>query len=456
MKPLGSRFSTNTEDEDYLKDLPSYRPQPRASLSALSAAQPKAAAASLTCRPTAKSTSKEDFDIDNFGATYNSTQPVGPAATAQAVSSASSAGLGLGSSEQMEMSRRWLMRPCFRDDPPLLCYVERDKSGFNMMSPIYKLFIEVPGSSSDGARFAMSAKKKVSNRTSYYLISLDQTPSMDDRGAESILGKIRGNQVGSQYQFTDHGLAPDKATAPSMLRKEFGLVRFAFDSGGPSKIEVFIPAVSSTGGSATVWQPASDHDSIERAVDGAVTAEPKAGAAFRIEKLFYLQNKTPKWDSAHGGHVLNFQGRVTESSVKNFQLCSFDPTVSSSPDNIILQFGRVGKNKFNMDVCYPLSPFQAFAICVACMDGKLADRQGFETLRRFTGLGGSSSSEGGAKESGYGDTNINEDDFPNGRAVARGSLREPSTMTGAIREALPSRQYLADKISRTFNFYGNS
>ena len=24
-------------------------------------------------------------------------------------------------------------------------------------------------------------------------------------------------------------------------------------------------------------------------------------------KLMFLQNKTPKWDEAHGGHVLNFQ-----------------------------------------------------------------------------------------------------------------------------------------------------
>ena len=54
-------------------------------------------------------------------------------------------------------------------------------------------------------------------------------------------------------------------------------------------------------------------------------------------------------------------------------------------DEVVLQFGRVGKNKFNMDVSYPLSPFQAFAVCVACMDGKLADRQGFELIRRITG-----------------------------------------------------------------------
>ncbi len=25
------------------------------------------------------------------------------------------------------------------------------------------------------------------------------------------------------------------------------------------------------------------------------------------EKMLYLQNKAPKWDETHGGHVLNFQ-----------------------------------------------------------------------------------------------------------------------------------------------------
>lgn len=52
----------------------------------------------------------------------------------------------------------------------------------------------------------------------------------------------------------------------------------------------------------------------------------------------------PKWDEAHGGHVLNFHGRVTESSVKNFQLCVQDC------EEVSLQFGRVGKHKFTMDV----------------------------------------------------------------------------------------------------------
>lgn len=64
----------------------------------------------------------------------------------------------------------------------------------------------------------MSARKMTVKSTSYYLVSLDHDPT-DDRGDESVLGKIRGNAVGSQYLITDAGLPPDKTVTPSMLRK---------------------------------------------------------------------------------------------------------------------------------------------------------------------------------------------------------------------------------------------
>lgn len=55
--------------------------------------------------------------------------------------------------------------------------------------------------------------------------------------------------------------------------------------------------------------------------------------------LISMQNKKPKWDDAHGGHVLNFQGRVTESSVKNFQLIVIE---DGANEDVVLQFGRTG------------------------------------------------------------------------------------------------------------------
>jgi hypothetical protein len=81
--------------------------------------------------------------------------------------------------------------------------------------------------------------------------------------------------------------------------------------------------------------------------------------------------------------------------VKNFQLiCD-----SLTGEEVVLQFGRVAKHKFTLDVRYPLSPLQvlsllllffadvarqAFGMCVACMDGKIADRKGYEFVRKIT------------------------------------------------------------------------
>jgi len=73
---------------------------------------------------------------------------------------------------------------------------------------------------------------------------------------------------------------------------------------------------------------------------------------------------------------LNFQGRVTVASVKNFQLvAATEPAQSVSQSDqvkVILQFGKVGKDFFTMDYRYPLSAFQAFAICLSSFDTKLA------------------------------------------------------------------------------------
>ena len=98
-----------------------------------------------------------------------------------------------------------------------------------------------------------------------------------------------------------------------------------------------------------------------------------------------LKNKAPRWHEQLQCWCLNFKGRVTVASVKNFQLIAATqppaagapPPPSSQPaqsdhDKIILQFGKVGKDIFTMDYRYPLSAFQAFAICLTSFDTKLA------------------------------------------------------------------------------------
>lgn len=109
-----------------------------------------------------------------------------------------------------------------------------------------------------------------------------------------------------------------------------------------------------------------------------------------------LKNKPPRWHGKLRCWCLNFSGKVTVASVKNFQLMSAatvppgpdsgaralttKPSASalapqpgpSDHDQIILQFGKVDKDMFTMDYRYPLSAFQAFAICLSSFDTKMA------------------------------------------------------------------------------------
>ncbi len=52
--------------------------------------------------------------------------------------------------------------------------------------------------------------------------------------------------------------------------------------------------------------------------------------------MVVMRNKPPKWNDQLGAYCLNFNGRVTHASVKNFQLVTED-----DPDHVILQFGKV-------------------------------------------------------------------------------------------------------------------
>nr|CAB3486264.1 unnamed protein product [Digitaria exilis] len=110
------------------------------------------------------------------------------------------------------------------------------------------------------------------------------------------------------------------------------------------------------------------------------------------ERPLVLRNKVPRWHEQLQCWCLNFRGRVTVASVKNFQLiASVPPPASggasqqlappaqtqpqasgSSSSSSHDTFGKVSRDMFTMDYRYPLSAFQAFAICLTSFDTKLA------------------------------------------------------------------------------------
>lgn len=128
---------------------------------------------------------------------------------------------------------------------------------------------------------------------------------------------------------------------------------------GLRKINVFIPEINKDGTSA-VWKPMKDEDHMIHRY--------KCGQNGR---MICLENKPPVWNPALNAYVLNFFGRVTKPSVKNFQLVNKHEGYYyyyRLANSIVMQFGRIEDEYFNLDIGWPFSIFQAFAIAISAFD----------------------------------------------------------------------------------------
>jgi tubby and related proteins len=105
-----------------------------------------------------------------------------------------------------------------------------------------------------------------------------------------------------------------------------------------------------------------------------------------MENILELHNKTPVWNEDTQSYVLNFHGRVTQASVKNFQIVHDNDgkhhLLKISPfcfltkillvDYIVMQFGRIDEDVFTCDYSYPMCAIQAFGLALSSFDSKLA------------------------------------------------------------------------------------
>ncbi|OWZ21171.1 hypothetical protein PHMEG_0004306 [Phytophthora megakarya] len=190
--------------------------------------------------------------------------------------------------------RSFVMRSPTQGAAAIRCYVERDRQGLNRLHPIFRLYLE------SGKQFLLCAQKRASSKTSNYLLAMEQTPT--NRRSNFIVGKLRSNWSGSEYTMYDDGMSPSKTALEASVRNILCAVEFSYDDMGPGRLAVQIPHVQSNG-TASTWKDKS----------------PKVGSTDN-EKLLMLHNKRPHFDEKTGGHVLDFGGRVTMPSIKNFQM----------------------------------------------------------------------------------------------------------------------------------------
>lgn len=74
----------------------------------------------------------------------------------------------------------------------------------------------------------------------------------------------------------------------------------------------------------------------------------------------------PKFNSERGCYTLNFFGRVSKASARNFQLIETD----GDEDEIFLSHGKCFKNEFNLDYRAPFNLIIAFGISLSAIGKK--------------------------------------------------------------------------------------
>eukprot|EP00038_Savillea_parva_P001232 m.102480 g.102480 ORF g.102480 m.102480 type:complete len:571 (+) comp10438_c1_seq1:250-1962(+) len=248
------------------------------------------------------------------------------------------------------------------------CEISRSKS----RKSTYILKLERPEVGGVQKVFLLAGKKRNRPGTnSNYLVSCD--PNDMKKESEAYCAKVKANMMGTEFTIYDSGLNPRKAEkgrgAGREVRKELGLVKYdrnVFGWSGPRQMIVILPALNEHQ-IPYVVQPKSQRDTISTKFEQGRTAD-----------LLQFTNKEPQWKDRstgeytpppgkepRGSYVLDFGGRVTEPSIKNFQII-----FGNELDYIVCQFGRTGKDTFSMDVNYPMSIVQAFGLCLTSFDWK--------------------------------------------------------------------------------------
>ncbi|KAG8364096.1 hypothetical protein BUALT_Bualt19G0091200 [Buddleja alternifolia] len=305
-------------------------------------------------------------------------------------------------------------------DGTMQCFIKRDKSNLT-----YHLFLCLsPALLVENGKFLLSAKRTRRTTCTEYIISIDADNI--SRSSSTYIGKLRSNFLGTKFIIYDtqpphacsHVPPPgrtsrrfnSKKVSPKVPTGTYNIAQLKYElnvlgTRGPRKMNCIMhsipisslePGGSVPGQANLLPRPLEDSfrsisfsKSLDHSIDFSSSrfSDIIGGLSLNEEedgksRPLVLKNKSPRWHEQLQCWCLNFRGRVTVASVKNFQLVAATqpgPTASaqpaqapSDPDKVILQFGKVGKDMFTMDYRYPLSAFQAFAICLSSFDTKLA------------------------------------------------------------------------------------
>ena len=226
------------------------------------------------------------------------------------------------------------------------CVIIRDRTGMTggRLFPTYELINEAT------KKTILLAKKMNLNRTSNYHF-FDMTRgaagSKLTKKSGNYLGKLRAkNGSGTEYVLLSKNSVSHDELAAVMFDR-LSIFEQLKEGSQPRKMSVALPPLDSD----DCPIPQSMEEGGGKSMIGSLYSSKKDF------KMHYLETKEPVFEN--GNFRLNFGGRVTIPSVKNYQL-----VYSHDVAEIICQFGKVGDERFHLDYKFPLNALQAFATAI--------------------------------------------------------------------------------------------
>ncbi|XP_007017568.2 PREDICTED: tubby-like F-box protein 5 [Theobroma cacao] len=289
-------------------------------------------------------------------------------------------------------------------DTPIQCYIRRERA-----TSTYRLYMGLsPALSGDLSKLLLAAKKIRRATSTDFVISLVG----DDfsRSSNAYIGKLRSNFLGTKFNIFD-SQPPDDSTVQSSCQSHkkihssqvphrvplsnYNTANISYElnvlrTRGPRRMQCTMHSIpiSAIEEGGTAPTPMAFTNCLDQHSSPLLGSKGKrlrvgcnsTGSGKPLKSVqsapLVLRNKAPRWHEQLQCWCLNFKGRVTVASVKNFQLvAAVEPSQNVTlveQEKVILQFGKIGKDIFTMDYRYPLSAFQAFAICLSSFDTKPA------------------------------------------------------------------------------------
>ncbi|ESQ30883.1 hypothetical protein EUTSA_v10011537mg [Eutrema salsugineum] len=281
-------------------------------------------------------------------------------------------------------------------DAPIQCFIKRERA-----TGIYRLYLGLsPALSGDKSKLLLSAKKVRRATGAEFVVSF--SGSDFSRSSSNYVGKLRSNFLGTKFTVyenkpppvdSNRKLPPSMRVSPwvSSSTHSYNIASILYElnvlrTRGPRRMQCIMHSIPVT----SIQEGGEIHYPAEFTNQGKKMKKKKnplmdfcsgnmgGGESVVKEEPLVLKNKSPRWHEQLQCWCLNFKGRVTVASVKNFQLVAAAAEAGKNMMNIpeeeqervILQFGKIGKDIFTMDYRYPISAFQAFAICLSSFDTK--------------------------------------------------------------------------------------